>query len=129
MIANEVGLSENMVRQMIMGGLRNLSLVDFYVKYADEDAEDSREDVSCDDTFEPYKELLHTLRHDAVFDAFNSLDYREREVVQAHLGFCGCCHTTKGNKNKKQTFYEIAISHQLSSAQAAEIYFIRRWTK
>lgn len=122
-IAEQVGLSENMVRQMILGGLRNLSLADFYVKYSDEDAEDSREDVSRDDTFEPYKELLHTLRHDAVFDAFDSLDYREREVIQAHLGFCGCCHSTKGQKNKKLTFYEIAVSHQLSSAQAAEDIF------
>ena len=119
-IAKEIGLSEKRVREMLAGGLRNQSFVDFYVRYADEDSERSREDVTSDYTFEPCRELLHTLQHDALFEAFDSLPYREREVIRAHLGFCESCHTTKGRKNRKQTFYEIAIDHELSSAEAAE---------
>ena len=128
-ISDQVGLSDKLVKQMVLGALRNLSLVDFYIKYSDEDAEVSKEDVSRDDTFNPEKELLHSLRHDAVFSVFDNLDYRERQVVQAHLGFCEHCHMTKGLKNKPQTFYEIAIGHQLSSAQAAEDIFYKAMDK
>ena len=119
-MSDETHLSEKLVRQMLAGGLRNLSFVDFYRQYADEEAEQSREDVTCDYTFEPCREVIHMEQHDALFDAFDSLSYREREVVCAHLGFCDKCHTTKGAKNRPQTFYEIAIDHELSSAEAAE---------
>jgi hypothetical protein len=41
-----------------------------------------------------------------------------------HLGFCDKYHSTKGEKNRNQTFYEIAIDHELFSAEAAEnIYY------
>lgn len=119
-ISIKVNLSEKLVREILVGGLRNLSFVDFYKQYADEDSEHSREDVTCDYTFEPCREVIHMEQHDALFAAFDQLSYREREVVHAHLGFCDKCHSTHGEKNRKQTFYEIAIDHELSSAEAAE---------
>ena len=119
-ISEEVHLSEKLVKEMLLSGLQNLSFVDFYKQYADEDAEGSREDVTYDYTFEPCREVIHIEQHDAVFGAFDKLSYRERQVVRAHLGFCEECHTIKGEKNRPQTFYEIAIDHELSSAEAAE---------
>lgn len=119
-ISQAVNLSEKRVREILAGGLRNLSFIDFYKQYADEDSEQSREDVTCDYTFEPCREVIHMEQHDALFEAFDSLTYREREIVRAHLGFCDKCHTTQGEKNRPQTFYEIAIDHELSSAEAAE---------
>lgn len=85
---------------------RDCFIVEFYVRYADEDSEQSREDVTCDYTFEPCRKPLHILQHDALFEAFDSLPDREREVIRAHLGSCEKCHTTKGRKNRKQIFYE-----------------------
>ena len=41
-------------------------------------------------------------------------------MYRAHLGFCDKCYTTKDEKNRPQTFYEIDIDHELSSAEAAE---------
>ena len=38
-ISKEVGLSEKLVREIILCTHNNLSFVDFYVKYYDEDAE------------------------------------------------------------------------------------------
>lgn len=119
-ISIKVNLSEKLVREMLTGGLRNLSFIDFYKQYADEEAERSREDVTCDYTFEPCREVIRMEQHDALFNAFDELSYREREVVRAHLGFCDKCHSTHGEKNRPQTFYEIAIDHELSSAEAAE---------
>ncbi|MDD4492947.1 MAG: hypothetical protein PHV32_01130 [Eubacteriales bacterium] len=119
-MSEEVHLSEKLVKEMLLSGLRNLSFVDFYKQYADEDAEGSREDVTCDYTFELCREVIHMEQHDAVFGAFDKLTYRERQIVRAHLGFCEECHAIKGEKNRPQTFYEIAIDHELSSAEAAE---------
>jgi RNA polymerase sigma factor (sigma-70 family) len=119
-MSEEVHLSEKLVKEILIGGLRNLSFVDFYKQYADEEAENSREDVSFDYTFEPCREVIHMEQHDAVFSAFDKLSYRERQVIRAHLGFCDECHSTQGEKNHPQTFYEIAIDHELSSAEAAE---------
>lgn len=128
-ISDAVNLSEKRVGEMLVGGLRNLSFIDFYRQYADEDSEQSREDVTCDYTFEPCSEVIHMEQHDALFDAFDSLSYREREVVRAHLGFCDNCHTTRGEKNRPQTFYEIAIDHELSSAETAENIYYKALTK
>lgn len=123
-MSEETKLSIKLVREMLTGGLRNLSFIDFYKQYADEDSERSREDVTSDYTFEPCREVIHMEQHDALFAAFDKLSYREREVVRAHLGFCDKCHTTHGEKNRRHAFYEIAIDHELSSAEAAEnIYY------
>lgn len=57
-ISDEVGLSEKTVQEILRSGFHNMQFVDFYRSYADEDSEESREDVTCDYTFEPYQELL-----------------------------------------------------------------------
>ena len=59
-------------------------------------------------------------------DAFESLNYRERAVISAHLGFCMVCYSTKtldydkaGKLSllpcKPQSFMDIAIDHGLSA--------------
>lgn len=57
-ISDEVGLSEKTVSEILRSGFHNMQFVDFYRSYADEDSEESREDVTCDYTFEPFSELL-----------------------------------------------------------------------
>lgn len=52
---------------MLLNGLRNLSFVDFYKQYADEEVERSREDVTWDYTFEPFREVIHMEQHDGSF--------------------------------------------------------------
>ncbi len=51
-ISDEVGLSEKTVSEILRSGFHNMQFVDFYRSYADEDSEESREDVTCDYTFE-----------------------------------------------------------------------------
>ena len=55
-----------------------------------------------------------------IFSAFYSLTYREQEVIRSHLGFCPNCHSATSPKFRPQTFQEIAIQNELSSAQATE---------
>ena len=119
-IASEVGLSEKTTAEIFRSAFHNLQFVDFYHKYADEETEESREDVTCDHTTDPYYVLIQKEQSDAIFSAFYSLTYREQEVIRSHLGFCPTCHSTQSPKFKPQTFQEIAIRNELTSAQATE---------
>ena len=119
-IANEVGLSEKRTAEILRSAFHNLQFVDFYHKYTDEETEESREDVTCDHTTDPYYILLREEQSEAIFSAFHSLTYREQEVIRSHLGFCPNCHSATSPKFRPQTFQEIAIQNELTSAQAAE---------
>ena len=119
-ISDEVGVAEKTVKEILRSGFHNMQFVDFYRNYADEDSEESREDVTCDYTFEPCCELIQKEQTEAVFGALNELSYREREVIRSHIGFCPDCHSMKSPKFRSHTFQEIAYKNELSSAEAAE---------
>ncbi len=119
-IADEVGLSEKTTKDILCSGLHNLQFIDFYRSYADDETEESREDVTCDHTTDPYQILVQSEQSEAIFSAFYSLTYREQEVIRSHLGFCPNCHSTQSPKFCPQTFQEIAIRNELTSAQVAE---------
>ena len=70
-ISDEVGLSEKTVSEILRSGFHNMQFIDFYRSYADEDSEESREDVTCDYTFEPCGELLRQERSEAGFGALD----------------------------------------------------------
>ena len=97
-ISDEVGLSAKTVTEILQGGFRNMQFVDFYRSYADDDSEESAEDVTVDYTFDPCRVLLAKEKTEAVFSTFDSLPYREREVVRSHIGFCPDCHSMKNPK-------------------------------
>ena len=123
-IAQEVGLSEKTTKEILRSGLHNLQFIDFYHGYTDEEAEESREDVTYDHTTDPYQILIQSERSEALFSAFYSLTYREQEVIRSHLGFCPTCYSTTSSKFRPQTFQEIAIQNELTTAEAAEnIYY------
>ena len=64
-----------------------------------------------------------------VFSVSYSLTYREQEVIRSHLGFCPTCHSTTSPKFKPQTFQEIAVQNELSSAEAAENIYHKALSK
>ena len=97
-IAKEVNLSTKNVKEILISGLKNMNIVDFYVSYADEDSEETLTDITSDSDFEPSRVLLARERLNAVIEAFNSLDYRERLVVSEYLAFCPDCFKLKPKK-------------------------------
>lgn len=118
-IAGEVKRSEEYVSKMIQAGMRNTSLVDFYMKYADDDEEEEETltDVTADYTTEPCAVLMRIELHKLIKESFAKLNYREREMIYSHLGLCPeCLRFTK----PKKTYQEIAYENELSSAQATE---------
>ena len=52
------------------------------------------EDVTHENSTNPEEVFFATLRSDAVLNTFEALDYRERMLVAAHLGFCLECYET-----------------------------------
>ncbi len=79
------------------------------------------------------------MRSEAVLNAFESLDYRERMLVAAHLGFCPECFETLARKEKdgvpvlalrkKQSLIDLAIEHELSDPDTVHEILERAYGK
>lgn len=119
-ISKAIGVKEDIASQILQGAVRNQQFIDFYRQYADDDGEESQEEVYGDEIYEPLHALIQKEQRETLFSAYNSLNYKEQEVIRMHLGFCPECHSTKGLKFQPQTFFEVAINIGLSSAKSAE---------
>ena len=100
LIAQAIGASKEDTAEIICSGMQNMQFVDYYRQYADEDSEESREEVVADETSETEKLFFTLERAEAVMAAFENLNYRERAMVSAHLGFCMECYSTCYYDNK-----------------------------
>ena len=119
-ISKAIGVKEDTASQILQGALRNQQFVDFYRQYADDDGEESREEICGDDTYEPLRTLAQKELTETLFSAYNALSYKEQEVIRIRTGVCPDCHRVQNRKYKSPTFYETAITIGLSSAEAAE---------
>ena len=133
-IAEAIGTSKEDAAEIIRCGMQNMQFVDFYRQYADEGSEESREEVAHDSFSEPDKIFFSLERTEAVMTAFEKLNYRERAMVSAHLGFCMECYATHyydkddldedGKPMRKpipeEAFIDIAINHGLASPDTAD---------
>ena len=93
-IAEAVGTSKEDAAEIIRSGIQNMQFVDFYRQYADEDSEESREEVAHDSSSEPDKLFFKLEEAETVMTVFEKLNYRERAMISAHLGFCTECSAT-----------------------------------
>ena len=142
-IAVAIGTSKEDAAEIIRCGMKNMQFVDYYRQYSDEDSEESREEAAYDGSSEPDKLFFQLERAEAVMTAFENLNYRERAMVSAHLGFCMECYSThyydkndldeNGKpKNKplpKEAFIDIAIDHGLASPDTADKTYRRALEK
>ena len=123
-IAETLGLSVKMVRAYLSIGLLNDHRVDLYRSIDDED--NSAGEYIPDSGGSAEQMYFRTEVKDAVRDAYFSLSYREQRIVAQRLAFCSECLSTvtmDGGERvpiEKQTFFDIALSHGLASAEAAE---------
>ena len=131
LIAAEIGKSAEETADILAAGLRSMNFADFYRRYADDDDDETAEDVTRCDTSEPYRMYMRMLREETLLSAYGKLDYRERSIVAARLGFCLDClgteyidaaedGSTVQRRIRKQAYADIAIDHTLSSPSTAE---------
>ena len=132
-VADNIGTSTEDAVEIIRCGMQNMQFVDYYRQYADEDSEESREEVAHDSSSEPDKLFFKLEEAEMVMSAFENLNYRERAMVSAHLGFCMECYATHfyykddldedGKQTRKpipeEAFIDIAIDHGLASPDTA----------
>ncbi len=88
------------VKEILLSGIENMNIADFYVSYADKEGEETLTDITSDTDFEPLRVLLANERFNYVKEAFEKLDYRERLVVSEYLAFCPDCYKLKSKKVK-----------------------------
>lgn len=129
-IAAEIGKSIKDTKEIIRSGIDSTHYTDFYRRYADEGGESTVEDVAVDDTSNPEKLFFRQWQTEALFDAYESLDYRERMMVADHLGFCPECYgiyeLSKDENGqpvkllrKGKAYIDLAAEHTLSSPDTA----------
>ena len=121
-IAAAIGKSIKDTKEIIRSGID--------ITHADEDDESTAEDVTVDDTSNPERLFFKRWQAEALFDAYENLDYRERTMVADHLGFCTECYgiyelgkdeTGKTVKllRKSIAYIDLAAEHTLSSPDTA----------
>lgn len=129
-IAAEIGESVKDTKEIICAGIDSTHYTDFYRKYADEDGESTAEDVTTDTTSNPERLFFKHWQAEALFTAYETLDYRERTMVADHLGFCSECYGIydlgKGKNGshvkllrKGKAYIDLAAEHMLSSPDTA----------
>ena len=123
MIAEKIKRKPERVREMLRGGLQNMQFTDFYRSYGDEDGEESTEDVTRDQSSEPGAMFFRDEQAADLYEAFQALDYRERDMLSKHLGFCPECFSTVGKDGKplrKWTYTDLMLQYGLSSPDTVE---------
>ena len=142
-IAEETQISPKNVEEILMGGLLNMNMTDFYRHYGDEDSEESMEEVAADGTSQTEELYFRIEKADKVMSTFESLNYRERAIVADHLGFCRECYAThyydendrdsdgkpKRKPRRKVPFVELAVEHGLASPDTADKTYRRALEK
>ena len=111
------------VREMIRSGLQNMQFADFYRTYEDEDGEEGTEDVTVDRSSDPAAMFLRDEQAADLYEAFQALEYRERDMLSRHLGFCPECFATKDRDGKpleKWTYTDLMLQYGLSSPDTVE---------
>jgi len=99
-ISKEVNLSVKNVKEILLSGIENRNIADFYVSYAGDETEETHTDITSDTDSDPLRVLLANERFNYVKEAFERLDYRERLVVSEYLAFCPDCFKLKPKKVK-----------------------------
>jgi DNA-directed RNA polymerase specialized sigma subunit len=129
-IAAEIGKSVKDTKEIILTGIDSTHYTDFYRRYADEDGESTAEDATIDHSMNPERLFFQEWQADALFDAYENLDYRERTMVADHLGFCTECYgiyelskdengTPIKFLRKEKAYIDLAAGHMLSSPDSA----------
>ena len=123
LIAAKIQRKPERVRDMLRGGLQNMQFTDFYRTYEDEDGEEGAEDVTCDHSTDPSAMFFRDEQAADLYEAFQSLEYRERDMLSLHLGFCPECFATRDKHGKpleKWTYTDLMLRYGLSSPDTVE---------
>lgn len=124
-IAEETGISEKRVEAYLQAGMRNMSLVPMEMQQHGDEEEEPSYIPAPDYSTDPARLAMRMGRQQALFGAFESLSYREQDIVASHLGFCPKCLSTKnadGSFRQHEYFEDLAIPYGLTPKAASKVY-------
>ena len=132
-VAEEMKIPQEEATELIQCALLNTLCTGMYRQLgsADGEWEERSEERTVSPYTEPYEALLKEYQAKALCLAWESLDYREQEMLAAHLGFCPECFSVLERigpsekwydcvPRKKLPYDDISVSHGLSSPDSAQ---------
>lgn len=117
--AEQDGCSEETAEQYLAVARFNRSQTPFYTTMQDEDAEETGEDVTRDNSWDYTTILWNGIQAKAVQTAFGKLSYREQRLLEERNAVCMTCGRVSPLSQRK-TFEELAVMFEGSSASGAE---------
>ena len=117
--ARKEGCSEETAERYLSAARINRSQVPLYVTAQDEDAEESGEDVTKDDSWDYTAILWNGIQAEAVRAAFEKLTYREQRLLEGRNAICMTCGRVSPISERK-SFEELAVMFEGSTASGAE---------
>ena len=106
--------------EMIRSGMQNMRVLELDRETGDEDDEPMEIGSLID---EPSALFFQAYQMDALYDAFQKLDYKGREMLARHYGFCPECFSVTdkdGRPLPKETYEDIMLDFGLSSPDTVE---------
>ena len=124
-IAEKTGISEKRVEEYLQSGMRNMSFFSMEMQQHGDEEEEPSYIPAPDYSTDPARLAMRRARQEALFGAFESLSYREQDIVASHLGFCPKCLSTKnadGSYRQHEYFEDLAIPYGLTPKAASQVY-------
>ena len=106
--------------ELIRSGMQNMRVLELD-RETGEEGDEPMEIGSLSD--EPSALFFQAYQMNALYDAFRGLDYREREMLGRHYGFCPECFSVvdkDGRPLPKETYEDIMLDFGLSSPDTVE---------
>ena len=132
-VAEEMKIPQEEATEIIQCALLNTLCTGMYRQLgsADGEWEESSEERTVSPYPEPYEAMLKEYQAKAINFAWESLDYREQEMLAAHLGFCPECFSVMKRIGSSEKWYDcvlrkrtpyadLAIDFGLSSPESAQ---------
>ncbi len=124
-IAEETGISEKRMEEYLRAGMRNMSLVPMEMQQNADEEDEASYIPAPDYSTDPARLALRMERQEALFTAFEKLNYREQDIVASHLGFCPKCLSTRnadGSYRQQEYFEDLAIPYGLAPKAVSKVY-------
>jgi len=117
--AKKEGCSEETAEQYLTVARLNRSRVPLYVTTQDEDAKESSEDVTRDDSWDYTAILWNSVQAESVRAAFEKLSYRERRLLEERNAICMTCGRVSPI-SERRSYEDLAVMFEGSTASGAE---------
>lgn len=132
-VAEEMKIPQEEATEIIQCALLNTLCTGTHrqIASANGEWEESCEEYTVSPYPEPYEAMLKEYQAKAINFAWESLDYREQEMLAAHLGFCPECFSVLERTGSSEKWYDciprkrtpyadLAIDFGLSSPESAQ---------